>query len=70
MRKCLKHGALLDDFGGCPYCLSGQSPPGMDEIQDLKTAAMGAEEKFLLDELEEFAEGLRRRKKENADRKM
>lgn len=29
---CSDHHCGTDEFGDCPYCLSGELPPGMHEI--------------------------------------
>ena len=32
MSLCYKHRSPEDEYGLCLYCLSGENPPGMDEI--------------------------------------
>lgn len=34
MNLCWKHKVPEDEFGDCPYCLSGENPSGMDEIRE------------------------------------
>lgn len=43
--RCFYHRCMTDEYGDCPYCLSGENPPGMDEIPWIKRRNDGRPEK-------------------------